>query len=347
MCVGAGTGAAGGGDVVVGDLFSGIGGFSLAAHWMGWRTAWFSEIDPYASRVLAHHWPDVPNHGDIRAIDWTTVELVDVLTGGFPCQPHSLAGLRAGSNDERDLFDEIIRCAGVLRPRVIVLENVPGLFTSDAGRFFGRVLGAVAALGYDAEWRVLSAADVGAPHKRERVWIVAHAQQQRLQRRDDGRGVQGVGVSRHEPAGSGGDVVNANGGRREQRDAHERQSAVVGAGFVSTVNAEFARLEGHAGDVGHGHEPRRHGTRQSGSTAAASVPVGWSDATAVRGADDTVRLIPREAATRGPESPLWPVAHGVSGRVARLRGIGNAIVPACALEIFRAIEGRESMKVAA
>jgi hypothetical protein len=112
-------------------------------------------------------------------------------------------------------------------------------------------------------------------------------------------------------------------------------------------DTEFARLEGHAGDVGHGHEPRRHGTRQSGPIAATGLPVGWADATTVRGADGTVRLIPREAAEGGPESPLWPVAHGVFGRVARLRGIGNSIVPACALEIFRAIEGRESMKVAA
>ena len=161
--------------MIVGDLFSGIGGFSLAAHWMGWRTAWFSEVDPYACRVLAHHWPDVTNLGDIRAVDWATMPAVDIVTGGFPCQPHSLAGKRHGSNDERDLFDEIIRCARVVRPRFLVLENVPGLFTSDAGRFFGRVLGALAACGYDAEWRVVSAADVGAPHLRERVWIIAYA----------------------------------------------------------------------------------------------------------------------------------------------------------------------------
>jgi DNA (cytosine-5)-methyltransferase 1 len=160
----------------VGDLFSGIGGFSLAAEWMGWRTAWFSEIDPFASRVLAHHWPDVPNLGDITKVDWSTVPRVDVVTGGFPCQPHSLAGQRKGSHDERDLFDEIIRCIGVVRPRFVVLENVPGLFTSESGRFFGRVLGAVAACGYDAEWQVISAADVGAPHLRERVWIVAYAE---------------------------------------------------------------------------------------------------------------------------------------------------------------------------
>lgn len=333
--------------MIVGDLFSGIGGFSLAAHHMGWRTAWFSEVDPYANRVLAHHWPDVQNHGDICAIDWTTVEPVDVLTGGFPCQPHSLAGLRAGSNDKRDLFDEIIQCAGVLRPRFIVLENVPGLFTSDAGRFFGRVLGALASLGYDAEWRVLSAADVGAPHRRERVWIVAHAKRESV--RDRGRGVDAGAARAREGAeperkrlwadhgASSVGMGNANGGRREQRDAHQRQSAVVGSGHVPVGYDEQSGLEGYSGHKGSDIRGRYDGA-EARSVAAASVPVGWADATAVRGADNTVRLIPREAAEGGPESPLWPVAYGVSGRVARLRAIGNSIVPACAVEIFRTIE---------
>ena len=279
-----------------GDLFSGIGGFALAARWMGWRTAWFSEIDPFASRVLAHHWPDVTNLGDVRAIRWEDAPRVDVLTGGFPCQPHSLAGKRAGSNDERDLFDEIIRCAGVLRPRTIVLENVPGLFTSDAGRFFGRVLGALAAIGYDAEWRVLSAADVGAPHKRDRVWIVA----------------------------------DAHGGRREQRDAGERLDIELGEGHLSVGNAKSARLEGR-------DEYGRSGSAFSRPRKGSRDVFAWYDATVTNGADYTVRLIPLEAAEGGPESPLWPVAHGVSGRVAQLRGIGNAIVPQCAYEIFQHI----------
>lgn len=298
--------------MIVGDLFSGIGGFSLAAEWMGWRTAWFSEIDPFASRVLAHHWPDVPNFGDIRAIDWATVEPVDVLTGGFPCQPHSLAGKRQGSNDERDLFDEIIRCAGVLRPRYIVLENVPGLFTSDAGRFFGRVLGALASLGYDAEWRVLSAADVGAPHRRERVWIVAHA----------------------------------DGGRREQRDASTGRQAAAGTGHVYVGHSQQPRLEGRSRHEG-SDVCGRNDSATIGSAAEAGVSVGWSDAAAVQGHDGTVRLIPHEAAQEGPESSLWPVADGVPGRVARLRGIGNSIVPQCALEIFSSIDGRHTDTVTA
>ena len=324
----------------VGDLFSGIGGFSLAAHWMGWRTAWFSEIDPFACAVLAHHWPEVPNLGDITRVDWTTVERVDVLTGGFPCQPHSLAGKRLASADSRDLFDEIIRAARVLRPRYLVLENVPGLFTSDDGRFFGRVLGAVAALGYAAEWRVLSAADVGAPHKRERVWITASVDDTASGGRRAGAELR---VRRTERGCAR--VGDADGGRCEQRDARERGDAESVARLADVGHTIKPRLEGHSRDGADGYEPGRDRTRAAISTAASSVPVGWSDAIAVRGHDHTVRRIPREAT--GPESPLWPVAHGVPARVAQLRGIGNSIVPQCALEIFRAIETRETLRAAA
>jgi DNA (cytosine-5)-methyltransferase 1 len=233
----------------VGDCFSGIGGFSLAAEWMGWSTAWFSEIDPFASRVLAHHWPDVRNLGDIRAIDWSAVERVDVLTAGFPCQPHSLAGKRLASLDERDLFDEIIRCAGVLRPGSIVLENVPGLFTSDGGRFFGRVLGALAALGYDASWRVLSAADVGAPHRRERVWIVAHARREpQREQIQEGASIalewvtrveSGCGSERFSLANTGKAVADADVTRLEGR----RQA---------WKDTRRHRADGHAGSCGVG-----------------------------------------------------------------------------------------------
>lgn len=165
----------------VGSLFAGIGGFDLAARWMGWETIWFSEIDPYANAVLAKHWPGVPNLGDITRIDWSTVERPDLLCGGFPCQPHSLAGKRKGSNDARDLWPEYERAIRALRPRYIVGENVPGLFASDEGRFFGTILGALAALGYDAEWEVVPACATGAPHLRERVWIVAYPERHGLQ----------------------------------------------------------------------------------------------------------------------------------------------------------------------
>jgi DNA (cytosine-5)-methyltransferase 1 len=169
--------------VRIGSLFAGIGGFDLAASWMGWETAWFSEIDPYASAVLAQHWPGVPNHGDITAIDFRAVEPVDLLCGGFPCQDISNAGKRAGIDGERSgLWSEYARAIGELRPRYVVVENVAALL----GRGLERVLGDLAALGYDAEWEVLSAADVGAPHLRERLWIVAYPNR--------GRGTRGASL---------------------------------------------------------------------------------------------------------------------------------------------------------
>lgn len=155
----------------VGSLFAGIGGFDLAARWMGWETAWFSEIDPYASAVLEKHWPGVPNHGDITRIDFTQVEPVDMLCGGFPCQDISNAGKRKGIEGERSgLWSEYARAIGELRPRYVVVENVAALL----GRGLERVLGDLAALGYDAEWEVLRASWFGVPQDRDRIFIVAH-----------------------------------------------------------------------------------------------------------------------------------------------------------------------------
>jgi len=289
-----------------GDLFSGIGGFALAARWMGWRTAWFSEIDPFASRVLAHHWPDVPNYGDITRIDWATVEPVDILTAGFPCQPHSVAGLKQASRDTRDLSGEVVRAIGSLRPRWALLENVPGLLGSEKGQFFRRFLGQVAEIGYDAEWGVLAASDVGAPHTRERLWIVAYPHGEQIAPLLDwGR------VERGQAAAPAWAVDAVDAGRRVAYPHGER-----GRG---------GRERWDAGDAGASSEVVERGQT-------------WADAVPVVGHDGTTRLVPADCAARGPESPLWPVAHGVPGRVAQLRGLGNAIVPQCAYEIFQHLD---------
>lgn len=154
------------------DLFSGIGGFSLAGRWAGFVTVKFVEIDPYCQRVLAKHWPGVPIHDDIRTFDPKPLAgAVDLITGGFPCQDISNAGRRAGIDGQRSgLWAEMARVIGLVRPRYVLVENVTALL----GRGMGRVLGDLSAIGYDAEWHVIPAAAVGAPHLRERVWIVAH-----------------------------------------------------------------------------------------------------------------------------------------------------------------------------
>ena len=158
------------------DLFAGIGGFSLGLEKTGgFETVAFCEIEEYPRKVLAKHWPDVPCYRDVREL--TAAKLaadgiaVDVITGGFPCQDISLAGRGAGLAGEKSgLWAEIARLASELRPSFIVLENVSALL----GRGLDRVLADLAALGYDAEWECLGAHAVGAPHIRDRIWIVAY-----------------------------------------------------------------------------------------------------------------------------------------------------------------------------
>lgn len=164
------------------DLFSGIGGFALAARRVGWETVGFCEIEPYCQRVLAKHWPGVPIYEDVRDV---TAERLradgirpDIVTGGFPCQDVSVAGKRAGIDGERSgLWSELKRILGELRPRIAVVENVTGLLSGPPewpGAWFGRVLGDLAEIGFDAEWDVLPASAFGAFHCRQRVWILAY-----------------------------------------------------------------------------------------------------------------------------------------------------------------------------
>jgi len=155
------------------DLFSGIGGFALAARWVGWETVGFCEIDPYCQKVLRKHWPDVPIYEDVKKLDGRTVGHVDIITGGFPCQDISYAGKGAGILGERSgLWSELCRIIGEVRPRYAVLENVAALLN----RGLDRVAGDLAEIRYDAEWHCISAAHVGAPHLRDRVWIIAYPQ---------------------------------------------------------------------------------------------------------------------------------------------------------------------------
>jgi DNA (cytosine-5)-methyltransferase 1 len=157
--------------VKLGSLFTGYGGLDMAAEAVfDAETIWVSDIDPGACKIIAHHWPDLPNLGDITDIDWATVEPVDILTGGWPCQPFSLAGKRKGAADERALWPFVAGAVRALRPRHVVLENVAAIAT--AGEL-ARACADLAALGYVGSWRCLRASDVGAPHGRARIFIAA------------------------------------------------------------------------------------------------------------------------------------------------------------------------------
>jgi DNA (cytosine-5)-methyltransferase 1 len=165
------------------SLFSGIGGLDLAAEWAGIETVAFCERDKYCQRVLAKHWPGVTIHDDITTLSGLAYTGIDIIHGGFPCQPHSIAGKRKASGDDRDLWGECRRIVGEARPTWAVFENVQGLLTSENGNFFYRVTQDLASLGYAVGWCVYGACDVGARHKRERVFIFAYASSPRLQGR--------------------------------------------------------------------------------------------------------------------------------------------------------------------
>lgn len=164
------------------DGFSGIGGFSLAFESVGFRTIGFAEIEPYPSAVLKKHWPDIPNYGRIQNVTPEKVGCFDVFTAGFPCQPASMAGKRRGAGDERFLWSECFRILREFRPEFALFENVPGLLTVDDGRTFNLILSDISSLGYDLLWNCVPACAVGAPHERDRIWIVANSWQKREQR---------------------------------------------------------------------------------------------------------------------------------------------------------------------
>lgn len=157
----------------VGSLFAGIGGFDLGFEQAGFETAWQVEIDKFCNRVLQARWPGVRRYGDIREIDPAEIEPVGIVTGGFPCQDLSVAGRRAGLGGERSgLWWELRRILAVLRPRWVVIENVPGLLSSNRGRDMGAILAALGDLGYGWSYRVLDAQWFGLAQRRKRVFIV-------------------------------------------------------------------------------------------------------------------------------------------------------------------------------
>ena len=167
-----------------GSLFTGAGGFDLGFDRAGMTCAWQVEINPYRRRVLAQHWPDITRFGDIREVGRHNLETVDLICGGYPCQDNSTAGSRAGLDGARSgLWTEFARVIRDLRPRWVVVENVRGLLSVNAGRDFGIILGDLAECGYDAEWEVLPASAFGAIHRRNRVVLLAYAQGTRLAQR--------------------------------------------------------------------------------------------------------------------------------------------------------------------
>lgn len=154
----------------IGGMFAGYSGLEMSVmQVLDAQLAWFAEIDEAPARILHHHYPHVPNLGDVTKVDWWSVPPIDILTAGYPCQPFSQAGKRKGTNDERHLWPHVLDAIRILRPQIAVFENVPGHITCG----LDAVLADLARIGWDAEWTTIRASDVGAPHHRERLFILA------------------------------------------------------------------------------------------------------------------------------------------------------------------------------
>jgi len=166
-----------------GSLFSGIGGFDLAAQWMEWENVFHCEMNPFGQQVLAHHFPNSKLHEDVTTFPASDyIGRIDILTGGFPCQPYSTAGKRMGKEDERHLWPAMLDVIRVIQPTWVVGENVRGISSWNGGLVFEEVCADLEACGYSVQPFILPACAVNAPHRRDRVWFVAHATNSRAKR---------------------------------------------------------------------------------------------------------------------------------------------------------------------
>jgi DNA (cytosine-5)-methyltransferase 1 len=221
-----------------GSLFSGIGGFDLASEWMGWENVFHCEWNPFGQKVLKHYWPMAESFEDITKSDFTKyANTIDILTGGFPCQPYSSAGKRLGKEDERHLWPEMLRAIREISPRFVVGENVRGLTNWNGGLVFDEVCAELENLGYQVAPVVIPACGVNAPHRRERIWFVAtNTMSVRLQQCENGRkmergqkeicGQRCKSTNGIETNGQVFNVAHAHDGRLERRQikTHNEQS---------------------------------------------------------------------------------------------------------------------------
>ena len=311
-------------------LFAGAGGGILGGHLLGWRTVCAVEYDCYAAAVLCQRQndgvlPAFPIWDDVRTFDgrpWRGV--VDVVSGGFPCQDISAAGTGAGLDGERSgLWVEMARIIGEVRPGFCFVENSPVL----TSRGLGRVLGDLAALGYDAEWGVLGAAAVGAPHQRDRIWIMAYAE--RTER---------------------GPECGPRNGLAGKIGIPQRQESAVRLGSRSEDVADTTGARCNEGEPGTGgpvrDETRRPQPERRGSQVADACSAGLEtpERETFFGAwrRDQRRAV-AECSWWGSEPGMGRVADGVAHRVDRLRAIGNGQVPRCAAEAWLRLLARKDL----
>lgn len=331
----------------IGSLCTGYGGLDMAAAAVfGGELAWWSDIESGPIKVMQHHHPEAPNLGDLKAVDWSTVEPVDILTAGYPCQPFSNAGKRRGTDDPRHIWPWIAYAVAVMRPRYLVLENV----AAHVRRGFDVVASDLAALGYDAAWSVVRASDVGAPHRRERLFVVA------ADTSEGGRGGrpdENLWKSLGNPTGGHLSTSDAQGvGRREGRP---ESAGVVGGpdvaerGSQAVADSDCERLQG-AGAAG-----SEAGNRRRLEYESFPDSVDWRQYTpAIRRWEAILGVPAPRPDARGPRGGLkvnpafaeWLM--GVPGRITSVPGLsindqlklaGNGVVPQQAEHAIRGVLG--------
>jgi DNA (cytosine-5)-methyltransferase 1 len=305
-----------------GSLFSGIGGIDLGFEWAGIDTLWQVEIDPYCRNLLEMRFPNAARYEDVNKVGSHNLQPVDIISGGFPCQDISYAGKGAGIDGSRSgLWSQLHRVIGELRPRFALIENVPALLK----RGLDRVLSDLADIGYDAEWQIVGADDVGAPHKRKRIWIVAYTQHSadRTNGGQEGekKSVQGINREEGRSGLSGRTGCNATdvadtkvSGKRtrlregESTEKRGRRYGNIG-GEDAVADTGSGRLQGgentgnNQGDGAESNDEQSQRLHRS-NRSSGEGQVGWL-----------------------PEPDVGRVAHGIPSRVDRLKGLGNAVVP--------------------
>jgi DNA (cytosine-5)-methyltransferase 1 len=334
-----------------GSLFSGIGGFDLAAEWIGWENVFHCEWNEFGQKVLNHYWPKAISYHDITKTDFTIHRgTIDILTGGFPCQPYSMAGKRKGKEDERHLWPEMLRAIREIQPRWVVGENVLGLVNWSGGLVFHEVQADLEAAGYEVWPYVLPAVSVNAPHRRDRVWFVAYAKNidaARYGGNSDSR--QYVDQSQRETIwsefggnGSEGDAANTNGnGFNGSNCEHEEQPGK--GGEYAQCDIIKGNVDGDASNTISGGQQRQgQGKRSCDSTEDRKRQANWFNN------GDEGNWLPTDWSKFPTQSPICSRNDGIPDeldgitfskwRQESIKAYGNAVVPQVVYQIFKAIE---------
>jgi len=355
-----------------GSLFSGIGGFDLAAEWMGWENVFHCEWNEFGKRVLKYYWPNAESFHDITKTDFTKyANQIDILTGGFPCQPYSSAGKRLGKVHERHLWPEMLRCIREVAPRYVVGENVRGLTNWNGGLVFDEVCADLENLGYQVAPFIIPASATNAPHQRERVWFVAHAigiGTGNQNREIDNKGGKSSGnrqksirqtygtfdASGINPTSSNDDnATDSHGnGFNQCQSKYEKLSGQTG--FNAFNDLALNDENGNATDSEFTRLQPAQETRNIRGLSPKEIIGGDSSSKAIESNGNEWRTGPADRWQSFPTQP--PVCGGNDGlsreldgitfskwRAESIKGYGNAICPQVVYEIFKAIENYENL----